>query len=294
MAMTPGMWWRDSSCAVTAEVPRAPVSASSGRPDKRSVQRAFHAAAERYDHLAELQRRVAERLFENLATVRPRCSCWLDVGTGTGYCAAHLSRLFPGSRALALDLAEGMLHQLRRAAKPGPALWLVAGDAEALPLTDRSVDLIVSSLALQWCPEPGRAFAELARVLQPGGYLCFATFGSGTLIELRKAWAEADGFTHVNHFNTADELAAGLAGCGLATIALESEARAVRYDDVTALMRELKGLGAHNVTAGRPRGLLGKNALARMIAAYRSGCSTADGGIEASFEVIYGVARRNA
>ena len=53
-----------------------------------------------------------------------------------------------------------------RESHPGGNHWLV-GDAEALPLAAGSVDLVYSSLALQWCHRPELLFAELARVLRP-------------------------------------------------------------------------------------------------------------------------------
>lgn len=262
-----------------------------GVPDKRKVGRAFSAAAERYDRLARVQRSAADRLISWLAVSVGACESWLDVGAGTGYCARLLSRRFPDARPIALDLAEGMLRHLRRAGGCAPLPWLVAGDAEALPFADDSVDLVISNLALQWCPEPSVAFGEFARVLRPEGRLFFSTFGPRTLCELRESWARIDRHSHVNAFHSVDELCASMTESGLKTLAIESEFRTLRYPEVASLMAELKELGAHNVTAGRPRGLTGKGRLAEMIGVYRDRYSAGDGGIDASFEVVYGAAR---
>lgn len=275
-----------------AERPEAVVSCD--RPDKRQVRLAFSAAAERYDGFAELQRAVADRLIARLALSPVACASWLDVGTGTGYCASHLARLFPEARATVLDLAEGMLRRIRRAETVDPRVALVAGDAEALPFASGSIDLVVSNLVLQWCPEPEGAIGEFARVLKPGGRLFFTAFGPGTLFELREAWACADRYSHVNTFHRGDDLTAMMIASGLDHLSLDSEVRVVRYADVAALMGELKGLGAHNVTARRRRGLTGKDVMARMVAAYRSRHAMADGGITASFELLYGAACREA
>lgn len=268
------------------------LSADAGRPDKRGVQRAFSAAAGRYDHLADLQRRVADRLISHVVSAGVDCRTWLDLGTGTGYCASRLADVFPRSGSIAVDLAEGMLRQFRCSADARSGVWLVAGDAEDLPLADRSIDLAVSNLALQWCPEPERALRELSRVLKANGHLFFTTFGPETLSELREAWAQVDGYSHVNAFRSVDELSSRLTRCDFTSLDLVSESQIVRYADVAALMHELKGLGAHNVTAQRPRGLMGKGMLARMTAAYREACGGSDAGIEASFEVIYGAVNR--
>ena len=89
--------------------------------------------------------------------------------------------------------------------------WLVA-DAEALPLVNDSVDLVFSSLALQWCYRPDHLFAELARVLKPGGICVFTSLGPDTLRELRAAWAAVDAHQHVNAFLPAGELVPGQSG----------------------------------------------------------------------------------
>jgi malonyl-CoA O-methyltransferase len=52
-------------------------------------------------------------------------------------------------------------------------------------------------------------------------------------------------------------------------------------------MRELKALGAHNVTAGRPRGLGGRGRLRALAAAYER-YRDAGGRVPATFEVVYG------
>lgn len=263
-----------------------------GKPEKLQVQRAFSEAAGRYDLLAGLQRFVADRLIGRVAGASIDAEVVLDVGTGTGYCVARLRELCPASQLMAVDLAEGMLHYVRRSVRPEARIWLVGGDAEALPFADGSVDLIVSNLALQWCPDPGAAFREFARVLRPNGCMFFSSFGESTLQELREAWSRVDEHSHVNVFHTMDELGMAMGTCGLDTLFLDKEDCVVEYPDVPSLMRELKGLGAHNVTANRPRHLVGKGVLARVISAYRMAHSTATGSIEASFEVIIGAAGR--
>ena len=56
-------------------------------------------------------------------------------------------------------------------------------------------------------------------------------------------------------------------------------------------MRELKAIGAHNVTTGRRHGLTGRATLKQMIAAYET--QRRDGVLPASYEVVYGQAWGN-
>ncbi|NIQ10368.1 MAG: methyltransferase domain-containing protein, partial [Gammaproteobacteria bacterium] len=76
----------------------------------------------------------------------------------------------------------------------------IAGDAEQLPLADASVDLIFSSLALQWCVDLDKVFAEFRRVLRRDGLLMFSTFGPDTLKELRSCFETVDAYSHINQF----------------------------------------------------------------------------------------------
>lgn len=268
------------------------IAAAGGDPEKRQVRRAFSRAAGHYDGLATLQRQVARRIFAYLDQAALQPSRVLDLGSGTGYCVPYLRTRFPGTRVLALDLAEGMLQELRRSRASGREVWLLNGDAEALPLAHGSIDLIVSNVALQWCADLPEALRECARVLAPGGMLVFTTFGSRTLGELRESWATIDDYSHVNRFVTEEGVHAALAGAGLASLGAEAVSHTLEYPDVGALMSELKGLGAHNVTANRPRSLTGKRRLAAMAARYQALHAARSGGIRASFEVLFAAARR--
>jgi len=149
-----------------------------------------------------------------------------------------------------------------------------------------SIDLIFSNLMLQWCEPLAAALSEARRVLAPGGFLSFSTFGPATLYELRTAWAEADGYNHVNHFPDMHEVGDGLVRAGLMEPVLDADRFELGYPDVLTLMRDLKAIGAHNVTAGRPRALAGRERLTRVQRAYEA--FRRDEGLPATYEVIYG------
>lgn len=253
-------------------------------PEPRWVRRSFGAAAADYDAYADLQRAVALDLSAEWSGSVAPSAVVLDVGAGTGLGAAELRRRHPHGRLLLLDLSEAMLWVARRRLADGSGM---AAAAEALPLATASVDVIFSSLAIQWCASPEIVFREFRRVLRPGGSILFSTLGAGTLWELREAWRAADGYTHVNDFRRPEEIQDALGRAGFAGISLRVRRRVLHYPDVAGLMRSLKGLGAHNVTAGRPRHLTGKGTLRRMLAAYPV---VGGEGIAASFETILGTA----
>ena len=111
-----------------------------------------------------------------------------------------MRKRFPKAEVIALDLALPMLREAKSRAGWWKPFRRVCGDARALPIADQSVDLIFSSLCLQWCEDLEAVFDEFRRVLRPGGWLLCSTFGPDTLTELRQSWAAVDDDPHDNVF----------------------------------------------------------------------------------------------
>ena len=256
------------------------------RLDRGGVRAAFDRAGASYESAARLQARVAEELLTRLETFRFEPAVVLDLGAGTGRVTAQLKRRYPRAQVLALDLSLGMLRQARHHLRLWRRFARVCADAQRLPLKSASVDLVFSSLMLQWCEPLDAALAEVRRVLKPAGFFAFSTFGPATLQELRRAWAAADDYNHVNHFIDVHDVGDALVRAGFSEPVLDVDRIELGYSDALALMRDLKAIGAHNVTAGRPRTLLGRAHLERMQAAYES--ERVNGVLPATYEVIYG------
>ncbi|WP_046155207.1 malonyl-ACP O-methyltransferase BioC [Chromobacterium vaccinii] len=264
--------------------------------DKARVRASFEKAAASYDSAAVLQREVSDRMAERLDYIKHQPAVILDAGAGTGYGSAELRRRYPQARVIELDLAHAMLQASRERGRSGDGLlkklfkpsqpWQINADIEKLPLADASVDMIWSNLTIQWINEPDRMFAEMRRVLKPDGMLMFSTLGPDTLFELRDAFAGVDGATHVNQFIDMHDIGDALMRAGFAEPVMDMEKIALTYDDARAVMRDLKAIGAHNATAGRGRGLMGKQAWRKVEAAYER--HRRDGKLPASYEVVYG------
>jgi malonyl-CoA O-methyltransferase len=256
-------------------------------PDKRQVAASFSRAADSYDSVAELQRAVGSELLTRLpAPLSPER--WLDLGSGTGYFSRILADDFPQSEGIALDIAEGML---RHARPLGGAQHYVVGDAECLPLTDQSSDLIFSSLAVQWCSDFAAVLSEAHRVLKPGGVFAFASLCVGTLYELRESWQAVDGMVHVNRFRPFDDYQQLCAASGLRVRSLDVRPHVLHYPDVRSLTHELKALGAHNLNPGRPGGLTGRARILGLIDAYEQ--FRRSDGLPATYQVVYAVLEKS-
>src|SRR5690606_2236524 len=168
---------------------------------------------------------------------------------------------------IALDLAEGMLQHARPL---GGAQRFVAGDAESLPLRDGCLDLIYTSLAVQWCADFTAVLNEARRVLRPGGVLAFSSLCVGTLQELRDSWQAVDGLVHVNRFRDFADYQRLCVGSGLALVGLEQQEQRLYYPNLRQLTHELKALGAHNLNPGRPGGLTGRARIQALSDAYET------------------------
>ncbi len=258
--------------------------------DKKWLRHAFDNAALDYDGIVSLQKKIGHELLGLLPPKSKDSLTILDVGCGTGFCIGELAKSHLNARFIGLDIAMGMLRQTRCHVKT--RVNFICGDAEALPLRGNSVDLIVSNLVLQWCPNLEGVFSGFRRILKPGGVLLFSLFGDRTLNELRDAWSRVDEFSHVNHFHKSDPLKQLMLDAGLVESVVDSQIHWVQYPSVLDLMRELKGIGAHNVTLGRRRGLIGKGRFNRMVAAYEAAMPTNE--IHATYEVLFGTARKRS
>ncbi|MFL0797599.1 MAG: malonyl-ACP O-methyltransferase BioC [Cellvibrionaceae bacterium] len=259
--------------------------------NKKKVADSFSAAAKSYDGAADLQRRIVDKLQGSLSDVFEKNTIKspeviVDLGTGTGYGLMGLSGLFPGAKIFGLDIAEGMLSHARE--NHGEVSGFFAGDAENLPLADNSVDLIFSSLSIQWCQHPQTLFAEIQRVLKPGGSFVVATLGPDSLSELKQAWAKVDSAVHVNRFLPFKVLLDAAKSTQLNGVRVESYMDVERFESPMELFRNLKHLGAHNVNAGRPKGLTGRGRIKALCDAYEQHRQD-DGLVPASWEVLTGI-----
>lgn len=99
--------------------------------------------------------------------VSPRADDVLDLGCGSGGLIQELVR--PGRRVIGLDLSE---HELALAAERSDTPFICA-DGRRLPFADASLDAVVSALGPVVLQPPEVLFAEVGRVLRPGGVFAF-------------------------------------------------------------------------------------------------------------------------
>jgi malonyl-CoA O-methyltransferase len=253
-----------------------------------AVARSFGAASRGYDDAATLQSLVRNELLSRLILLRTAPRAVLDLGAGTGQGARALKRAYPRAQVSAVDFSPEMLQQGRRHSRFWRPIRCIEADARSLPIESASIDLVFTSLMLQWVEPLDDALAEIRRVLRPGGLMLASSFGPLTLQELRSSWAAADEGVHVNEFVDMHDFGSALQRAGFSEPVLDVDRHLRHYADAATLMRGIKAIGAHNVHAARRRGLTGRAAFQRMNAAYET--LRGSQGLPATWQVVYAVA----
>ena len=204
--------------------------------------------------------------------------------------AADLSA-HPGvfARTLAVSPAASRVGPVETVADPVRR----AGPGEApLDLPDQSQDLIVSLMSLHWANDLPGALAQIRRALKPDGLFIGTLLGAGTLKELRAALTEAElevrggAQARVSPFADGFDGAALLQRAGFALPVADVDRLTVRYDDLFALIRDLRAMGETNVLAGAGRPLT-RDIFARVARIYAERFGEADGRVPATFEIVH-------
>jgi ubiquinone/menaquinone biosynthesis C-methylase UbiE len=111
----------------------------------------------------DLKKRLASRKISRI----------LEIAAGTGVVTRALAAVLPKSAAIvATDLNQAMLDQAAARGTARPVEWKQA-DAMALPFKDGEFDTVICQFGAMFFPDRGKAFAEVRRVLKPGGAFIF-------------------------------------------------------------------------------------------------------------------------
>uniref|UniRef100_A0A8B9PGE9 Arginine-hydroxylase NDUFAF5, mitochondrial n=2 Tax=Apteryx TaxID=8821 RepID=A0A8B9PGE9_APTOW len=246
--------WVPSGQAAAAASPPDPSGALS--PFDRQLKRkqknwaALQPEPAKCDYLREeVGGRVADRVFD-ITRAFPLA---LDVGSGRGYIAQHLTKETV-EKLIQVDIAENALKNAMETEIPTVS---VVADEEFLPFKEDTFDLVVSSLSLHWVNDLPRAFREIHQVLKPDGVFIGAMFGGDTLYELRCSLQLAEleregGFSpHVSPFTAVSDLGHLLSRAGFNTLTVDTDEIQVNYPGLFEVMEDLQGMGESNCSWNR-------------------------------------------
>lgn len=260
--------------------------------DKERIKKAFSKKATAYHQTALVQRESAERLDFNLSLSDKTPDRVLDLGSGTGMLTGLVADRWKDARIFCCDIAHGMNLEARNNLAIAN-VEVLTGDAEELPYKDASFDMVVSNLAFQWATSLPKLFKEVKRVLKDGGEFIFTTFGRRTLQELREAYAEAyesergAAPQHLKLFPAIHQLGDGLAKNGFQDALVNADRLKEVYPDSFTLLKSLQDIGAGGAFRSENMGLGGRTILKKMDHIYADRFPEGEGGVYATFEILF-------
>ncbi|HJP75734.1 MAG TPA: GNAT family N-acetyltransferase [Pseudonocardiaceae bacterium] len=202
----------------------------------------------------------------------------LDLGSGAGRdVLAAARRVGPAGRVIGLDMTPSMLELARRhAAEQGATnVEFRRGRIEDIPLPDASVDVVVSNCVITLSADKPRVFAEIARVLCPGGRVSISDMlAEFTLTDAERA-ANADRIECLTGSLTIDHYVASLATAGLTGIRIR------RGDATDGKLFAATITAMRGASAGQVVPMMAEHA-EPVLAIYQSGLDTGN----ASFETV--------
>ena len=96
----------------------------------------------------------------------PADRTWIDIGCGSGGLTHQIAVRCSPSKLLGIDFSGGFVESAKTQV---PSADFSVESAAELELPDRSMDLAVSGLVLNFVPDSGKAVSEMARIVRPGG-----------------------------------------------------------------------------------------------------------------------------
>ena len=141
----------------------------------------------------------------------------LDIGCGTGQYSLDLAGM--GLEIIGADVSLAMLEKARvKASEAGLTVHFVEADAQCLPFTDETFDLVLSVDAMEWVPDFPAALQEAFRVLKTGGRLVVGFIGRDNAwwrFHAEEARRNPNNIFNYARFYTLDELLAAMPGHGM-------------------------------------------------------------------------------
>ena len=244
-----------------------PVTSIKPCISEEAVASRFSKAASKYNHLANIQKIIAQTAIDNLP--RRLTEEALDIGCATGTHTQTLCDM--GANTTGVDIAEGMLaHAKATYALP----TFVHASALNLPFSDEQFSTVFSSMALQWVSDPRKAASQISRVLKKGGIAELAIMVDGSFGELKRAREIAQLPQANTPMPSSSQWSKAFAQTGLRLSRVIVKDYVDSHSTIMGFLRSVKGVGAGET--GQKQPLLMRHDLNKLDKAYRNICGVKD------------------
>lgn len=170
-----------------------------GMIDKDQVKLHFSKNALSYNQYAHVQKKMKAVLVDFMLQShqdKHEVKNILEIGCGTGYLTSTLVELFPTAHITAVDIAPGMIVEIKSKFK-NKNVDFICEDIEEIELND-TYDLVISNATFQWFNDMPKTLQKLYAALNPKGLLCFSTFGKQTFCELKECFEKTRQVMNMN------------------------------------------------------------------------------------------------
>ncbi len=191
---------------------------------------------------------IAQRMLERLDYTRLNPKMILDIGSGLNLDGVNLIGKYPKAKLVQLDCSLNMLKHyslvknsfLKRVLKyRHPAL--ICADANQLPITSQTIDLVWSNLVLPYITNYEKFFKEIRRILTLGGAFFISGLGVDSLIQLREVGLKTHNFPDMHIIGDI------LVKLGFSDPVTDVEYLTLEYDDFKHLLMETKLVGCGSI-----------------------------------------------
>lgn len=164
---------------------------------------------------------------------------------------------------------------------------------EVVPFPADTFDLILSCLQMHWVNNLPGFLKSITRCLQPDGLFVGALWGGHTLFELRESLLQAEialkggASPRLAPMIHAADASLLLKNSGFFMPVVDTETLTVAYPSLTALMKDLRGMGETNTLYDRPKTFTARALFEKAEAIYRKTYGQPSAALPATFEVIY-------
>lgn len=166
-------------------------------------------------------------------------------------------------------------------------------DDEMFDTEPNTLDLIVHLGALQIANKPEQVLTRMRQWLKPDGLMLAGFVGGDSLIELRQSFLAAEveisgaASLRVAPFISVQDAGKLLQFAGFALPVVDVDSLTIRHDNLIALIKDIKQLGASNPLLERPKTIMSRTILARAGTYYQEHFSDKDGRIRTQLDMIW-------